>query len=553
MHVKKFLRICSLVFFCNTLLVPLLQAFDTAGTGAPQPVVKLPDIDFGQAYSSLQRMNKEHNIYNTLYGAGKLTLLGLTCWGAYECVKYMKKVRENVPQTMGNRPDHFAPVFSFKTFDDVAGATEAKEELSDVVEFLKDPVYFKRLGAKLPRGILLVGNPGNGKTLLAKAIAGEARCPFFSVGGAEFVEVFVGVGALRVRNLFAQAHRHAPCIIFIDELDAIGSKRLNDSGSQETNQTLNQLLTEMDGFFTSDQPILVIGATNRPEVLDPALLRPGRFDKKVEVPFPNLQDRRKILAVHLEGITIDPNVNLDVLARATTGFSGAELANLVNEAALLASKNPYQSMVMQGNFNEARDIIIMGKAMHSKIMSQEERNITAYHEAGHALVRILVGDADPLYKVTIIPRGFSLGSTHSIPERDSYTQSREQMMAIIKTCLGGRAAELLLFKKFMTGAHNDLEHATRIARRMVCHYGMSEEVGPLVFDEGTRYSEATLRHIDETVKAIITTAHKEVMMLLADNKAKLEKIAQALLVQETLDAAQVYELAGLRCPAAVAG
>jgi cell division protease FtsH len=438
-------------------------------------------------------------------------------------------------------------------FDDVAGADEAKEELREIVDFLKRPDHFKRLGAKLPHGALLVGNPGNGKTLLAKAVAGEANCPFFSVSASEFIEMYVGVGASRVRDLFAQARRHKPSIIFIDEIDAIGMRRSNNDGggAQEYNQTLNQLLTEMDGFNTSNYPVIVLAATNRPEILDPALMRPGRFDKRVEVPYPNLENREKILRVHARTIKMDDSVDLKVIARATPGFSGADLANLVNEAALHASKDPLRETVNKADFAEARDKIIMGKEMRSTVMSSEECRVTAYHEAGHALARILLKDTDPLYKVTIVPRGFSLGSTHSLPETDVHMRSREEMLGSIKTALGGRAAELVVFGKMMTGASNDFEKATDIARQMVCHYGMSTELGPVVYDQSRgayRYSEYIARKIDETVHQLLESAHKETVELIEANREMLEKMALALLEKETLDAHEIYTLLGLEIP-----
>lgn len=449
-----------------------------------------------------------------------------------------------------NRNKMFMPAQVKTKFTDVAGADEAKEELVDVVNFLKNPQHYKRLGAKLPRGVLLVGQPGNGKTLLARAVAGEANCPFFNVSGSDFIEQYVGVGASRVRDLFAQARKHKPSIIFIDEIDAIGIKRRDDGGgSQEYNQTLNQLLTEMDGFSTSDSPVVVIAATNRPDVLDTALMRPGRFDKRVEIPFPNIESREKILRVHAKAIKIDDTVDIARLARATSGFSGADLANLVNEAALLASKDPERTVVNIGDFDEARDKIIMGKPMHSKMMNDYEKEVTAYHEAGHALMRlILKDDTDPLYKVTIMPRGFSLGSTHSMPLEDSYMQSREQMIATIKVCLGGRAAELIQYNKMMTGASNDFEKATQIAQNMVTRYGMSDDLPPIVYPQGRsdyRYSEKTAQKIDAAIEAILEKAHTETMQALTERKADLEKLAQALLEKETLDVNEVHELFGL--------
>ncbi|HLD09254.1 MAG TPA: ATP-dependent zinc metalloprotease FtsH, partial [Methylophilaceae bacterium] len=351
----------------------------------------------------------------------------------------------------------------------VAGADEAKEDLHDVVDFLKNPEKYRRLGAKIPRGVLLIGAPGNGKTLLAKAVAGEANCPFFSISGSDFIEVFVGVGAARVRDLFAQARKQAPCIIFIDEIDAVGRQRGSGlgGGHDEREQTLNQMLAEMDGFQTTGAPVIVLAATNRADVLDVALLRPGRFDRRVEVPYPDLKSREKILTVHVKGVKVSSDVDLAKIARGTPGFSGADLANLINEAAIIASKKN-QPDVSVDDFEEARDKILLGKENKSMMQTDEDRKVTAYHESGHALVRLLIPeDSDPLHKVTIIPRGSTLGVTHSMPEREKYTRTRDEMLAHVMAALGGRAAEEIVFHKPTTGAYSDFKAATAIVRDMV--------------------------------------------------------------------------------------
>ena len=436
------------------------------------------------------------------------------------------------------------------TFADVAGVEEAKEELRDVVDFLKNPERYKRLGAKITRGILLVGEPGNGKTLLAKAVAGEANCPFFSVSASEFVEMYVGVGASRVRDLFAQARKHNPSIIFIDEIDAVGGKRMSGiGGHEERNQTLNQLLTEMDGFDSDGTSVIIMAATNRPDTLDKALLRPGRFDRRVEVPYPDITCREKILKLHAKGVKLDEVVDLSKIARGTPGFSGADLANLVNEAALNASKNPEQERVTVHDFEEASDKMMLGKALKTIILSPEERKITAFHESGHALVRLLVPEhSDPLHKVTIIPRGRALGVTHSLPEKEKYTQTKEEMLTVIMVCLGGRAAEELIFNVLATGASNDFEKATEIARKMVCHYGMSESMGPVVYTQNQgeyQYSQKTAERIDAEVQKLLESSYQKVMQLLKNNRDKLEKLANVLYEKETLFASEIYALLGI--------
>ena len=435
-------------------------------------------------------------------------------------------------------------------FDSVAGAQEAKEELQDVIDFLKNPEKYRKLGAKLTRGVLLVGEPGNGKTLLAKAVAGEANCPFFSSSGSEFVEVFVGVGAARVRDLFAQARKHSPCIVFIDEIDAIGRQRGSNaySSNDERDQTLNQLLTEMDGFESSRSSVIVIAATNLADVLDKALLRPGRFDRKITVPYPDLISREKILEVHAKDAKIDPAVDLHKIARGTPGFTGADLAHLINEAVINAAKHNQTQATIE-DFEEARDKIILGKESKSIVMSPEELKMTAFHEAGHALMVLMLPEVtDPLYKVTIIPRGGALGVTHSLPERDKYSQSKEQLLAFVTMALGGRAAEELVMNDISTGAGSDFQKATETVRRMVCYYGMSHELGPIIYGQGRsgyEYSEETARKIDHEVRAITEQCYNRAMQILKDNRDKLDLLATTLLEKETLFASEIYELLGI--------
>ena len=443
----------------------------------------------------------------------------------------------------------FMPSTIKENFNSVAGADEAKEELQDVIEFLKNPAKYRRLGAKITRGVLLVGEPGNGKTLLAKAVAGEANCPFFSISGSDFIEVFVGVGAARVRDLFAQARKFAPSIIFIDELDAVGRQRGNGlgGGNDEREQTLNQLLTEMDGFQTTGGSVMVIAATNRPDVLDKALLRPGRFDRRVYVPFPDLISREQILKVHARGVKIDKEVDLSKIARGTPGFSGADLANLINEAAINASKTN-QRTVKINDFEEARDKILLGKEVKTMVQTPEELKVTAYHESGHALVRLMIPeDTDPLHKVSIIPRGRALGVTHALPEKEKYTLTKNEMLASIISALGGRAAEDIVFGKLTTGAYSDFKEATDMARAMVCNYGMSD-LGMAVYRQGGTdfsYSEKTAERIDSEVNKILENCYKSAKEILEKNRDKLEKLASQLLEKETMYASEIYELLGI--------
>ncbi|WP_137861899.1 MULTISPECIES: ATP-dependent zinc metalloprotease FtsH [unclassified Sphingomonas] len=441
------------------------------------------------------------------------------------------------------------------TFDDVAGIDEAREELQEIVEFLKDPTKFARLGGKIPKGALLVGSPGTGKTLLARAIAGEAGVPFFTISGSDFVEMFVGVGASRVRDMFEQAKKSAPCIVFIDEIDAVGRSRGAGLGNQndEREQTLNQLLVEMDGF-EANEGIIIIAATNRPDVLDPALLRPGRFDRQVQVPRPDIEGRVKILQVHMKKVPLAPDVEPRVIARGTPGFSGADLANLVNEAALLAARRGKRLVAAQ-EFDDARDKVLMGAERRSMVMTDDEKRMTAYHEAGHALVFAHEPTADPIHKATIIPRGFALGMVQPLPERDSYSYHRDKMHADIAVAFGGRIAEELIFgyDKVSSGASNDIMQATRLARAMVTKWGLSDEVGPLDFsenDESYGYaiarakpmSDETARLIDMEVKRFVERGLGRARQLLTDHIDQLHTIAQALLEYETLTGEEIKRL-----------
>ena len=442
------------------------------------------------------------------------------------------------------------------TFKDVAGIEESKTELEEIIEFLREPKKFTRLGGRIPKGVLLVGPPGTGKTLLARAVAGEAGVPFFSISGSDFVEMFVGVGASRVRDLFLQGKKQAPCIIFIDEIDAVGRHRGAGMGGghDEREQTLNQLLVEMDGF-ESNEGVIMIAATNRPDVLDPALLRPGRFDRRVVVPRPDLKGRLEILKIHTRRVPLADDVDLELLARGTPGFVGADLQNLVNEAALLAARRN-ASRVAHEDFENAKDKVIMGTERRSMIMSDEDKRITAYHEAGHALVALLTPeDSDPVHKVTIIPRGMALGLTQTLPVEDRLNYTESEIYAVIRYAMGGRAAEDIVFDHFSTGASNDLQQATNWARRMVTEYGMSKELGPVSYagdggdvflgrDFATRkdYSEQKAREIDEEVSGILGKKYDEAKQLLLDNRALLDGVAEALLERETLEGPQLQAL-----------
>ena len=441
------------------------------------------------------------------------------------------------------------------TFRDVAGADEAKIELFEIIEFLKEPAKFQKLGGKIPKGVLLLGPPGTGKTLLARAVAGEAAVPFFSISGADFVEMFVGVGASRVRDLFEQGKKNAPCIIFIDEIDAVGRHRGAGlgGGHDEREQTLNQLLVEMDGFEQSNG-VIIIAATNRPDVLDPALLRPGRFDRQVVVDRPDVKGREGILKVHTRNIPLDPNVILEVLAKGTPGLSGADLANLVNEAALLAARKNKKHVEMI-DFEEAKDKVMMGMERKSMIISEAEKKTTSYHEIGHVLVARMIPEADPVHKVTIIPRGRALGLTSYLPIDEKHTYSKAYLEAIITYALGGRAAEKLIFNEFNTGAGNDIERATLLARKMVCEWGMSEKLGPISYgakeeeiflgreiQKHRDYSEKTAIEIDEEVRAIVSTGMAKAERILTENIDLLHKLSMELLEREILDSEEIDKL-----------
>ncbi|MEK7395541.1 MAG: ATP-dependent zinc metalloprotease FtsH [Candidatus Poribacteria bacterium] len=443
------------------------------------------------------------------------------------------------------------------TFDDVAGCDEAKEDLKEVIEFLKEPKKFQRLGGRIPRGVLLVGPPGTGKTLLARAVAGEAGSPFFSISGSDFVEMFVGVGASRVRDLFETGRKHAPCIIFLDELDAVGRHRGAGigGGHDEREQTLNQLLVEMDGFNTTDSVILM-AATNRPDVLDPALLRPGRFDRQIVVDLPDVKGREGIFKVHTHGnkVPLSDNVDISILARSTPGFSGADIANMVNEAAILAARRNKDKVDMQC-MEEAKDRVLMGPERKSLIISDSEKRITAYHEAGHALLSHLIPEADPNYKCSIIPRGRALGTTMKLPTEEKHNYGKAYLEAELAVRLGGRVAEMIRFGEPSTGARDDLERSTDMARKMVCEWGMSEKLGPLTFGKREEqiflgkelsthkdYSEATALEIDKEIRSIVEQALSRAETLLNENVYKLDKLANALLERETLNAKEINEL-----------
>ena len=449
------------------------------------------------------------------------------------------------------------------TFADVAGVEEAKEEVGELVDFLRDPGKFQKLGGKIPRGVLMVGSPGTGKTLLAKAIAGEAKVPFFTISGSDFVEMFVGVGASRVRDMFEQAKKHAPCIIFIDEIDAVGRHRGAGlgGGHDEREQTLNQLLVEMDGF-EGNEGVIVIAATNRPDVLDPALLRPGRFDRQVVVPLPDIRGREQILKVHMRKVPLDDSVDPALIARGTPGFSGADLANLVNEAALFAARANHRVVNMEF-FEKAKDKILMGAERKSMVMDEDEKRLTAYHEAGHAIVGLKVPKHDPVYKVSIIPRGRALGVTMYLPEQDQYSHSRQYLESNISSLFGGRIAEEMIFgaEAVTTGASNDIQRATKLARNMVTKWGLSEKLGPLMYSEDQdevflghsvtqtkNVSDETAHAIDEEVRNIVDRNYQRSVSILTDHKDKLHAMADALMRFETIDADQIGDIMEGRDP-----
>ncbi len=447
------------------------------------------------------------------------------------------------------------------TFADVAGCEEAKEEVSELVDFLRDPTKFQKLGGRIPRGVLMVGNPGTGKTLLARAIAGEAKVPFFSISGSDFVEMFVGVGAARVRDMFEQAKKQAPCIIFIDEIDAVGRQRGAGlgGGNDEREQTLNQLLVEMDGFEAA-VGVIVVAATNRPDVLDPALLRPGRFDRQVTVPLPDIRGREQILNVHMRKVPIAPDVRADIIARGTPGMSGADLANLVNEAALFAARSNKRLVDME-DFERAKDKIFMGAERRSMVMPERERRNTAYHESGHAVVAQLLPKTDPVHKVTIIPRGRALGVTMQLPTEDRFSMDREELLQTIAVLFGGRIAEEIFMGQMTTGASNDFERATQMARRMVTQWGMSDSLGPMVYGENEgevflgrsvtthkNVSEATMQQVDMEIRRIIDEQYALARKLIEENRDKIEAMTQALLEWETIDSDQIGDIMEGRAP-----
>ena len=481
-------------------------------------------------------------------------------------VFFMRQMQSGGNKAMSfgkSRAKLFSAIQKKMTFKDVAGVEEAKEELQEIVGFLKEPQKFQKLGGRIPKGVILVGAPGTGKTLLARAVAGEADVPFFSISGSDFVEMFVGVGASRVRDLFDQGKKHAPCLIFIDEIDAVGRQRGAGlgGGHDEREQTLNQLLVEMDGF-DSNEGIILIAATNRPDILDSALLRPGRFDRRVVVNMPDVKGREEILKVHIRKIPLDKDVDLKVLARSTPGFSGADLANMVNEAALVGARHSQATVTMK-DLEYAKDKVLMGVERKSMIISEEEKRSTAYHEAGHALIAALIPEADPIHKVTIIPRGMALGVTQQLPLDDRYTYNKDYLEAQLSVLLAGRIAETIFLGKTTTGAANDFEKATEIARKMVCQWGMSD-LGPLTYGETDdliflgrdltmhkNFSEKTAEMIDVEVKKIVTRNFERAQQLLEKNRAKLKKIAKLLLEKEVLSSDDINAIAKIKKPKAL--
>ena len=524
------------------------EGFKTVGPASDDLIKKLEAKNISFKFSS----DKEGSLTHMLLNWAPLVLLIVIM------VIFMRQLKAGGTKAMSfgkNRARMLTENQNKITFKDVAGIDEAKEEVQEIVEFLKSPKKFTKLGGRIPKGILLVGPPGTGKTLLAKAIAGEAGVPFFIISGSDFVEMFVGVGASRVRDLFVQAKRHAPCIIFVDELDAVGRHRGAGlgGGHDEREQTLNQLLVEMDGF-ESNEGIIVMAATNRPDVLDPALLRPGRFDRQVVVPRPDVRGREEILKVHSKNTPLDEDVALTVIARSTPGFSGADLENLVNEAALHAARFG-RAKISMDDFEYAKDKVIMGVERKSLIISDAEKRITAFHEAGHALVAKLTPGTDPIHKVTIIPRGMALGVTQQLPIEDKYTLSRTSLNATIMVLLGGRAAEEIVFGERTSGAGNDLERVTEIARKMVCEWGMSEKVGPITFGKGEEqiflgkelsrpkdYSEETAVEIDNEIRRIVGENYTKAKAVLEENIDLLHKLTEVLLDKEVIDGKELDEL-----------
>jgi cell division protease FtsH len=514
-------------------------------------------------YDEFVKILREHNVIMTVKDTNRNPWYGyLFTWFPILIlilfwVFFMRQMQSGGNKALSfgkSRAKLFSGVQKKVTFKDVAGVEEAKEELQEIIGFLKDPQRFQKLGGRIPKGVLLVGAPGTGKTLLARAVAGEAGTPFFSISGSDFVEMFVGVGASRVRDLFEQGKKHAPCLIFIDEIDAVGRQRGAGlgGGHDEREQTLNQLLVEMDGF-DSNEGIILIAATNRPDILDSAILRPGRFDRRIVVNMPDVKGREDILKVHIKNIPLNKDVDLKVLARSTPGFSGADLANLVNEAALLAARHNQEDVEM-GDMESAKDKVLMGVERKSMIVSDEEKKSTAYHEAGHALIAALIPEADPIHKVTIIPRGLALGITQQLPLDDRYTYSKTYLEAQLSVLMAGRVAEILFLNKTTTGAANDFERATDIARKMVCQYGMSD-LGPLTFGERDdlvflgkdlamhkNFSEKTAELIDMEVKKFITRNFERAKNLVEKNGSALKAIAEALLDKEVLSSEEIEDI-----------
>ncbi len=528
------------------------KTFTTYSANYPNLVEKLSES--GVSISAVPKDEKMPSILGVLLSWFPMLLL-IAVW-----IFFMRQMQGGKGGAMGfgrSKAKMMNEVKGKVTFNDVAGVEEAKEEVEEVVEFLRDPKKFSRLGGKIPRGCLLVGPPGTGKTLLARAIAGEAGVPFFTISGSDFVEMFVGVGASRVRDMFEQGKKHSPCIIFIDEIDAVGRSRGAGlgGGNDEREQTLNQLLVEMDGFETNEG-VIIIAATNRPDVLDPALLRPGRFDRQVVVSNPDILGREKILKVHAKKISMSPDVNLRTVARGTPGFSGADLANLVNEAALLAARKNKRIVTSQ-EFEEAKDKVMMGSERRSMILTEEEKKLTAYHEAGHAIVTLNEKAAYPIHKATIIPRGRALGMVMQLPERDEVSQTREQLHAQMAIAMGGRVAEEIIFgdDKVTTGAASDIEQATKRARAMVMRAGLSKELGPILYGENEEevflgrsvarqqnMSEETARKVDAEIKKFVNMGYEKARKTLKDKIEDLHKLAKALLVYETLTGSEIENL-----------
>tara|TARA_B100001057_G_scaffold470762_1_gene532401 strand:+ start:2079 stop:3974 length:1896 start_codon:yes stop_codon:yes gene_type:complete len=528
------------------------KTFTTYSANYPNLVEKLSES--GVSISAVPKDEKMPSLLGVLLSWFPMLLL-IAVW-----IFFMRQMQGGKGGAMGfgkSKAKMMNEVKGKVTFNDVAGVEEAKEEVEEVVEFLRDPKKFSRLGGKIPRGCLLVGPPGTGKTLLARAIAGEAGVPFFTISGSDFVEMFVGVGASRVRDMFEQGKKHSPCIIFIDEIDAVGRSRGAGlgGGNDEREQTLNQLLVEMDGFDTNEG-VIIIAATNRPDVLDPALLRPGRFDRQVVVSNPDIIGREKILKVHVKKISMSPDVNLRTVARGTPGFSGADLANLVNEAALLAARKNKRIVTSQ-EFEEAKDKVMMGAERRSMVMTEEEKRLTAYHEAGHAIVTLNEKAAYPIHKATIIPRGRALGMVMQLPERDEVSQTREQLHAQMAIAMGGRVAEEIIFgdDKVTTGASSDIEQATKRARAMVMRAGLSKELGPILYGENEEevflgrsvarqqnMSEETARKVDAEIKRFVDMGYEKAKKILKEKIEDLHKLAKALLVYETLTGSEIEDL-----------